>query len=189
MENVTVKETLLGMDDSAEVRILNILKWFTTDVNLDLHNSMGWKLTKKQLFVEESHVGSIFPLTHAYAATIPREKPLKWAGSAGMFVLLSRGVNCWFWYLVRCSRGNANFIFHTGIVKGFPWRNRGRNQLERIKTFLPYALEKNQEQAHNKSFYSKFPKRRFECGWKRLYFSVNYPTMYWLVYKFMISKN
>ena len=60
MENVTVKETLLGMDDSAEVRILNILKWFTTDVNLDLHNPMGWKLTKKQLFVEESHVGS-FP--------------------------------------------------------------------------------------------------------------------------------
>ena len=90
---------------------------------------------------------------------------VKWAGSAGMFVLLSRGVNCWFWYLVRCSRGNANFIFHTGIVKGCPWRNRGRNQLERIKTFLPYALEKNQEQAHNKSFYSKFPKRRFECRW------------------------
>ena len=69
MENVTVKETLLGMDDSAEVRILNILKWFTTDVNLDLHNSMGWKLTKKQLFVEEG-----------CAATIPREKPCEMGG-------------------------------------------------------------------------------------------------------------
>lgn len=60
MENVTVKETSLGMEDSAEVRILNILKWFTTDANLDLHNSMGWQLTKTQLFVEESHMGS-FP--------------------------------------------------------------------------------------------------------------------------------
>ena len=68
---------------------------------------------------------------------------VKWAGSAGMFVLLSRGVNCWFWYQVRCSRDNANFIFHTGIVKKCPWRNnKGRNQLERIKTFLSYALGK-----------------------------------------------
>ena len=46
-----------------------------------------------------------------------------------------------------------------------------------------------QEHKANKSSYSQFPKRRFECRWKRLYFSVNYPTMYWLVYKFMISKN
>ena len=31
MENVTVKETLLGMDDSAEVGMLNIVKLFTAD--------------------------------------------------------------------------------------------------------------------------------------------------------------
>lgn len=42
MESVTVKETLLGMDDSAEVGIVNIVEWFTADVNLDFHNSKGW---------------------------------------------------------------------------------------------------------------------------------------------------
>lgn len=65
-----------------------------------------------------------------------------------MFVPLSKGVNCWFWYQVRCSIGNANFIFHTGIViKGCLWRNnKGRNQLERIKTLLPYALGKKSPQ-------------------------------------------
>lgn len=31
MENVTVKETLLGMEDSAEVGISNIVKLFTAD--------------------------------------------------------------------------------------------------------------------------------------------------------------
>ena len=31
MENVTATETLLGMEDSAEVGILKFLKWFTTD--------------------------------------------------------------------------------------------------------------------------------------------------------------
>lgn len=88
---------------------------------------------------------------------LKRENLVKWAGSAGMFVLLTRGVNCWFWYQVRCSRGNANFIFHTGIVKECPWRNnKGRNQ-ERIKTFLPYALGKNQEQAHKSLFIHNFP--------------------------------
>lgn len=114
---------------------------------------MGWKLTKTQLFVEESHVGSSMHVQPPY-----QERNLvKWVRSAGMFVLLSRGVNGWFWYQVRCSRGDANFIFHTGIFKRCLWRNnKGRNQ-ERMKTFLPYALEKKSSHQVFFIFIHNFP--------------------------------
>ena len=82
---------------------------------------------------------------------------VKWAGSAGTFVLLPRGENCWFWYEVRCSRGNTNFIFHTGIVKECPWRkNKGRNQLEKIKN-VPALCSWKKKKTTTSLFIHNFP--------------------------------